>query len=113
MFSNVATHLKWGVIIVLFIIVIALMSKWSGSSANLSTSRRQLQMLIEDAAQYSSKSERDRNKITRLTNSSHAMAHIDAARKLFSDSEIEAATGVNLNELLSSIRYRHRLAVRQ
>ena len=111
MFS-IANHLKWGLILLASAILLATLSKWSANSTTFIVSDKQLRSLVEDAARYSSDSERDTNKVKRLTNSSYAMAYLEAVRKMCSDSDIEKATGINLNELISSVRYRHRSALR-
>ena len=107
-----ATHVKYGLALVSVLILLTLLSKWTGSAASRGCHQK-LRSLIRKAAYYSSKSETDNDTVKKVMHSSFALAYVNAARKLYSDSEIEAAADVKLSELLASVRRRHRFAIHQ
>lgn len=106
----------------LIIVVIVLLSKWSGtkdkctdtqskkdeSSPNLKSLTSNL---IRDAMQWKQKCDMDQDPRAALMHSTYATAYLDAARTLTSDANINRDNHIDVEKLNESLQQRQQQAV--
>jgi len=74
---------------------------------------RAIRDLIKSAAQWNSRSVQDTNPLIALMNANYAMAYMNVARSLGSDSDIERYTNVSIDELLKDLEATQRTAIQK
>lgn len=104
--GSLACHLRYALIIVLVVLAVILLSKWTGSNSTFTTPRisRGVRKLIREAGELNTEAEQDANTMLQLMHASRANAYINAARMLASDKDIERIARVKLDELLQSVQ---------
>lgn len=86
----------FGLLVLIFVV--------SRTSRGTALQARALTDLVQSASQWSASSLQDSNVLLSLMHANYAMAYLNVARLLSSDSEIEATTSVRLDELLSEFK---------
>ena len=86
-----------------FIIIMIGWGFWTSNSTKNALDARALKDLIKSSAQWNLRSSQDSNPLVSLMNSNYAMAYLNVARSLGSDSEIEKFTGVKLDAFIKEI----------
>jgi len=86
--------------IVGFILVIALLSKWSESDQQYSKYFiKKIKYIMEQAIRNNSLAQQDTNPILQLTHCNYALAYARMIRHIATDRDIEAVTGIDIHEL--------------
>ncbi len=128
MFSCLTKHLRYALLVMLIILVIVLLSKWSGTkdskanvedkedspqvSKNLSrATNSQVASLVANALSWKQKSDMDQDPRAALMHSTYATAYLDAARTLSSDSEISRKNQINVDEVSQSLQQRQQQSI--
>jgi hypothetical protein len=93
--------LKW--VLLGFIVVIILWAIVSNKKNKNALDERALKDLIKSASQWNVRSNQDSNAMISLMNANYAMAYLNVARSIGSDTDIEKYTGAAVDELLNDI----------
>lgn len=103
MFGSLASHLRYALVVMLLILVVVLLSKWSGSETVVvgkrgaqtpKLARVDVEKLVKTAKKWSRQSEQDVNPVAALVHATYAVAYIDAARTM-SDEVIDGVDTLN------------------
>jgi hypothetical protein len=92
---------KW--MLLAFIIVIIVWLITSSKRNKNALDERALRDLIKSASQWNVRSNQDSNTMISLMNANYAMAYLNVARSVGSDTDIEKHTGAAVDELLKDI----------
>lgn len=93
--------LKWLLLAFICVIVLWLAGGIKGSRSGLQ--ERSIKDLVKSASQWTTRSAQDSNPLIALMNANYAMAYLNVARSVGSDSEIERYTGAAVDELLRDV----------
>lgn len=86
-----------------FIIIMLGWGFWTSNASKNALDARALKDLLKSSAQWNLRSSQDSNPLVSLMNSNYAVAYLNVARSLGSDSEIEKFTGVKLDAFIKEI----------
>jgi hypothetical protein len=91
----------YGVIVTLGVLVVALLSKWSGSGTPRYAPKfaRDVKALVKESARWSAVAEQDTNLMLRVLHSTYALAYLNAARTLQPDKDLERLSSVKVDEM--------------
>jgi hypothetical protein len=92
---------KWILFGVILIIGLWIVSQNKTHRNALDT--RALKDLVKSSAQWNARAQQDTNPLIGLMNSNYAMAYLNVARSLGSDSEIERHTSAAVDELIKEV----------
>lgn len=82
------------------VVLIALLSKWSQNAHQYSKPFIQkVKLLIEQSTRWNSLAKQDSNPIIQLIHCNFALVYAQVARNLVSNEDVEAITGIDINEL--------------
>lgn len=92
----------YAAIIVAIVIVLGVLSKWSEDSKSYSKPfMKKIKSLIEQATRWNSLASQDTNPLLQLTHCNYALCSAQTARNISSDRDVEAITGIDINELVN------------
>lgn len=89
--------------LVAFIVVIIIWAIVFNKKNKNALDERALKDLIKSASQWNVRSNQDSNSMISLMNANYAMAYLNVARSVGSDTDIERYTGAAVDELLKDI----------
>ncbi len=114
-FGGVACHLRYALIIVLVVLVIILLSKWTGNSTTIYHPKlsKGVKNLVKEAGEWGNAAEHDTNALLQLMHATYAIAYLNAARTLASDKEIERLSRVQLDEMTQTLREKQQHVVQK
>lgn len=95
--------------ILLAVLLLALVSKWTFDTGRTYPRYvlRQIQTLIRDAIHWNTTSLQDTNLLLALVHSTYAIAYLNTARHLVSDTDIERVMGIQARELMYELQQHH------
>lgn len=105
----------YGVLVVLGVLVVALLSKWSGGSATRFPPKftRDVKSLVTEAARWSAVAEQDTNAMLRVLHATYAVAYLNAARTFADDKDLERISGVRVPELQAQMQTQQQDAIQK
>jgi hypothetical protein len=92
---------KWILVGLLIVVVLWMFSQNKNRRNALDT--RALKDLVKSSAQWNARAQQDTNPLIGLMNSNYAMAYLNVARSLGSDTDIEKHTSAAVDELLKEV----------
>ena len=106
---------RYGVLVLLGVLVIALLSKWSvgGGSRFSPKLARDVKSLVTEAARWSAVSENDGNAMLRVLHATYAVAYVNAARTFADDKNLERMSGVRIQELQTQVQAQQQAAIQK
>ena len=107
-----AEDMRWlrlGGSILLAVLLLALLSKWTFDTGRTYPRYilRRIQTLIRDAVHWNTTSMQDTNPLLALVHSTYAMAYLNTARHLVSDTDIDRMMGIQARELMYELQQHH------
>lgn len=87
-------------IIIILIVTISLLSKWSENKCYSKPFLKKVKSLIEQATRWNAMAQQDSNPILQLIHCSYALSYTQMTRNIVSDQDIENITGIDINELI-------------
>lgn len=103
--------IKW--ICVAFIGILVVWLIYGARTARNALDVRALKDLVKSAAQWNSRSLQDTNAMIGLMNANYAMAYLNVARSVGSDTDIERHTGASVDELLKEVESAQKKAIQR
>lgn len=94
-------QLKWSVFVVSIMLVLALLSLWTGNSTPTYSKDyiNNLRSLVQQALQWNTTAQQDTNDLVRLMHATSAVAYFNAARTLATGKDLSRISGVNVQEV--------------
>lgn len=112
-------YTRYGLLVLLGVLVIALLSRWSGTpgSGSGATGGRggaaKLRTLVKEAARWSAVAEQDTNGMLRVLHTTYAVAYLNASRNFADDKELEKLSGVRVGELQAQVQAQQQAAIQK
>ena len=103
--------LKW--MLAAFIVAMALWAMASSKRSKNALDDRAIKDLVKSASQWTARSAQDSNALIALMNANYAMAYMNMARSVGSDTDIERVTGAAVDELLRDVESTQASAVQR
>ena len=106
---------QWGkvaLIVLVVVLLLALLSKWSGDSHRYPRHIvNKVKSLVQESVRWSVTSTQDSNGILSLMHSTYAIAYLNVARHLVPDKDIVRMVGIQPPELLHDIQEKQNAAI--
>lgn len=99
--------------LLVFISYFALNSSPSIDVSTSSSTALSTKALIREAAQWSTIAQQDSNPLLALMHATYGMAYLNVARRLHTDSDIEAASNVRVEEFSATLQSNQQAAVQK
>lgn len=95
---------RYGVIVLLVILVIVLLAKWVNSRQAYSGDMvRQIRHVLSESSRWQAMCNQDQNVAYALMHANYAVAYSNVARLIMSDENIRKSTGVNMQEFVMQL----------
>lgn len=121
--TNIACHLRYAFIIILIVLIIILLSKWTGSGSTTATFyqpkiTKKVHALIKEASEWNNACDEDDGQkessmLLKLMHATYAVAYLNAARVIATDTEIERVLNKNPLNMIQSIREKQQNIVQE
>lgn len=108
------TQTKITCLVVGCVVLVALLSKWTGNGNDPQYSKqfmRQLNRVVQQASKWHTTSKQDIEPVVRLAHSNYALAYAQTARAIASDAALEKATGLKVDALIYHLENDQRQAL--
>lgn len=95
---------RYGIIVLLVILVIALLAKWVSSRQSLTMDNvNKLKHVLQESARWQAVSRQDKNVAFAFMHANYAIAYANVVRLLMPDENIRVSTGINMQEFLMQL----------
>lgn len=111
---KIAPHIKYALIVLCVVLVIILLSKWTGSGSGcsggllLGAAQKGVKHMMHEAQ---TDHDTNGNSIAEAMSLTSRLANLHAAKSLASEKDIEKLTGVNVQELEEELKARRNFAM--
>jgi hypothetical protein len=95
---------RYGIIVLLVILGVAMLAKWVGSRQTVSAEYgHKLKHVVQESARWQAICRQDQNVAFAFMHANYAVAYANVVRLLMTDENIRSATGMNMQEFLMEL----------
>jgi hypothetical protein len=110
---NIACHLKYALFVVAGIMVVVLLSKWTGKKAVVGAGPSQVQQVVNQAAEHNTSAHSQHDAVVALVDVTTALASLNTAVALSGEECVKKAAGVPTRTLENEMVAYQRKLMRQ
>ena len=95
---------RYGIIVLLIILVIALLAKWVSSRQSLTADNiSKLRHVLQESSRWQAVCRQDKNVSFAFMHANYAVAYANVVRLLMTDENIRTSTGINMQEFMMQL----------
>lgn len=102
--NSIPESWRYGIIVLLVILVIVLLAKWVSSRKSLTADNiGKLKHVLQESARWQAMCKQDKNPAFAFMHANYAVAYANVVRLLMTDDDIRASVGMNMQEFLMQL----------